>query len=125
MGQIAHNRERARSGQNYDPSTIHTPTSLRLVERLKEQDAYRLLSEQLTDLGALTGAGPAVVGILVSCREQYATIQDLPIDEQSAEAMVFRAPRCSNHPTDLAIDIDTVRLVVSKGRSSSRVPSKR
>ena len=61
---------------------LFTPTSLRLVERLKEQDAYRLLSEQLTDLGALTDAGPAVVGVLISCREQYATIQDLPIDGQ-------------------------------------------
>ncbi len=59
-----------------------TPPSLRLLSRLKDQDAYRLLSEQLTDLGALTERGPAVVGILVNCREQYATIQDLPVDEQ-------------------------------------------
>lgn len=60
---------------------LFTPTSLRLVQRLKEQDAYRVLYEQLTNIGALTAAGPAVVGILVSCREQYATIQDIPIDE--------------------------------------------
>ena len=61
---------------------LFTPTSLRLLERLKDQDAYRLLSDQLTELGALADTGPAVVGILVSCREQYATIQDLPLDEQ-------------------------------------------
>ena len=68
---------------------LFTPTSLRLVERLKEQDAYRLLAEQLTDLGALTDTGPAVVGILVSCREQYATIQDLPIDEHVQSRWFF------------------------------------
>ena len=68
---------------------LFTPRSLRLVERLKEQDAYRILYEQLTDLGALTGAGPAVVGILVSCREQYASIQDLPIDEQVQRRWFF------------------------------------
>ena len=61
---------------------LFTPTSLRLLGRLKDQDAYRLLSERLTKVGALAKTGPAVVGILVSCREQYATIQDLPLDEQ-------------------------------------------
>ena len=68
---------------------LFTPTSLRLVDRLKEQDAYRLLAEQLTDIGALTDTGPAVVGILVSCREQYATIQDLPIDEHVQSRWFF------------------------------------
>ena len=61
---------------------LFTPTSLCLLNRLKNQESFRLLSKQLTDLGALTEEGPAVVGILVSCREQYATIQDLPVDEQ-------------------------------------------
>ena len=61
---------------------LFTPGSLRLLNRLKDQDAYRPLSEQLTEVGALTETGPAVVGILVSCREQYATIQDLPVDAQ-------------------------------------------
>ena len=61
---------------------LFTPGSLRLLSRLRDQDAYRLLSEQLTEVGALRETGPAVVGILVSCREQYATIQDLPVDAQ-------------------------------------------
>ena len=68
---------------------LFTPASLRLVDRLKEQDAYRRLAEQLTDIGALTDTGPAVVGILVSCREQYATIQDLPIDEHVQSRWFF------------------------------------
>ena len=68
---------------------LFTPTSLRLVQRLKEQDAYRVLYEQLTNIGALTAAGPAVVGILVSCREQYATIQDLPIDDHVQSRWFF------------------------------------
>ena len=60
---------------------LFTPTSLSSLRRLGDQDAYRQLFERLKSLGVLTSQGPAVAGVLVNCREQYATIQDLPIDQ--------------------------------------------
>ena len=59
---------------------LFTPNSLRLLERLGSQDAYQPLSDRLKDLGVLSPHGPTVSGVLIDCREQYATIQDLPID---------------------------------------------
>ena len=59
---------------------LFTPNSLRSLQRLSDQEAYRPLSERLERLGVLTSNGPTVTGVLVNCREQYATIQDLPID---------------------------------------------
>lgn len=59
---------------------LFTPTSLRLLERLRSQDAYKPLFDRLRGLEVLTPQGPTVSGVLINCREQYATIQDLPID---------------------------------------------
>ena len=60
---------------------LFTPNSLRSLQRLSEQEAYRPLSQQLRRLGVLTSEGPTVIGVLVNCREQYATIQDIPVDQ--------------------------------------------
>jgi hypothetical protein len=59
---------------------LFTPTSLRLLERLGRQEAYRPLYDRLKQLEILTPHGPTVIGVLINCREQYATIQDLPFD---------------------------------------------
>ena len=59
---------------------LFTPTSLSSLQRLGDQDAYRPLSDRLRRLGVLNAQGPTVAGILINCREQYATIQDLPFD---------------------------------------------
>lgn len=59
---------------------LFTPSSLRLLERLRSQDAYRLLFDRMQGLEILAPQGPTVTGVLINCREQYATIQDLPID---------------------------------------------
>ena len=60
---------------------LFTPNSLRSLQRLGSQEAYRPLFQKLRRLGVLTSNGPTVTGVLVNCREQYATIQDLPIGE--------------------------------------------
>lgn len=60
---------------------LFTPASLGSLQRLSDQDAYRQLFERLKTLGVMTSQGPAVAGVLVNCREQYATIQDLPVDQ--------------------------------------------
>lgn len=60
---------------------LFTPESLGRLQRLSDQEAYRPLFERLKDLGVLTRQGPTVAGVLVNCREQYATIQDLPIEQ--------------------------------------------
>ena len=60
---------------------LFTPASLGSLQRLSDQDAYRQLFELLNSLGVMTSQGPAVAGVLVNCREQYSTIQDLPVDQ--------------------------------------------
>ena len=60
---------------------LFTPVSLNSLGRLREQDAYRPLFDRLRNIGALANKGPMVAGVLINCREQYATIQDLPIDK--------------------------------------------
>lgn len=59
---------------------LFTPTSLRSIGRLGSQRAYRPLFDRLKGLNVLASHGPTVCGVLINCREQYATIQDLPTD---------------------------------------------
>ena len=68
---------------------LFTPTALQSLQRLSDQDAYRPLSERLKSMEVLTAQGPTVAGVLVNCREQYATIQDLPLDEPTQTRWFF------------------------------------
>ena len=68
---------------------LFTPGSLSLLHRIKDQDSYRPLSVHLRRLGVLGDEGPSVIGVLISCREQYATIEDLPIDNQTSIRWFF------------------------------------
>ena len=61
---------------------LFVPTALRLLERIGTQEEYRPLFSQLKGLGVLDAQGhPTVIGVIISCREQYATIQDVPLEE--------------------------------------------
>lgn len=62
---------------------LFTPLSLTSLQRSADQEAYRDLSTQLTLLEVIKPQGPTVSGVLVNCRDQYSTIQDLPIDPPS------------------------------------------
>ena len=60
---------------------LFRPSVLNAVRNLGTQPEYRQLHDRLVELGALSELGPQVLGVLVDCREQYAVIEDLPIED--------------------------------------------
>ena len=59
---------------------LFRPSVLSMVHRLGNLPEYRQLRDKLVQLEALSELGPQVLGVLVDCREQYAVIEDLPIE---------------------------------------------
>ena len=60
---------------------LFTPEVLQEIHRNRERPENHPLVRHLVRLGALSTAGPVVLGTLVSCRGQYAAIDDLPIEQ--------------------------------------------
>ncbi len=59
---------------------LFTPGVLRALHATRQGKENRDLVEALESLDALGSQGPNVLGVYIDCREQYASIEDLPID---------------------------------------------
>ena len=59
---------------------LFTPGVLRLLNEMPASEDTRELRQRLQALGALGSTGPEVLGIMVECRDQYAAIEQLPIE---------------------------------------------
>ena len=107
---------------------LFTPSSLRFLERMGNQDAYKALSDRLKKLDVISDHGSHVAGVLVNCREQYATIQDLPIDDATQLRWFFAlldaratllAIRSILNLHDLSFPSDSKRLLLVPNGSST------
>ena len=59
---------------------LFTPLSLRTIYALRTQDYTKDLFKSLSALNAINDDGPCVLGILLSCGESFAPLEDLDID---------------------------------------------
>jgi len=59
---------------------LFTPRSLLTVHALRTRDYSKDLFRRLTSINAIDENGPCVLGVLLSCSQSYATLDDLDID---------------------------------------------
>jgi len=68
---------------------LFTPGALRALHQNREQNAVQLLALQLEQWGVLGPEGPRVLGILLSCEQQYAALRDIASDEMHRQRCFF------------------------------------
>ena len=60
---------------------LFTPSSLRTIYSLRNQEYTKDLFSRLSDLDAIDDSGPLVVGVFLGCGHSFATLDDLDLDE--------------------------------------------
>lgn len=69
---------------------MFTPGSLTALCRRGKNDARtRELFQKLKDFGAINDAGPAVLGVLLTCGPGYSMLQDLSVDQARKSRLFF------------------------------------
>jgi hypothetical protein len=68
---------------------LFTPSALLTLHAYRMTDECKELYNRLQDLGAICDTGPRLLGVLVSCSRNFATIADLDIDVAKKERLLF------------------------------------
>jgi len=68
---------------------LFTPTALLNLHTLRTHEYGQLLFQKLTALGAIDDTGPRLLGILLSCARNYATLEDLDCDTSRKTRLLF------------------------------------
>ena len=71
-----------------------TPASVINLYANARQEEYRELYAQMKDIGAVDENGPQLLGIMLSCGKNYATLDDLPWDDRYRERLFFAFLNC-------------------------------
>ena len=85
---------------------LFSPEVLRLIAEQRNLREHQELARKLDELGALSSERPNVMGMLINCREQYASIQDLPFDEKTRLRWFFAL-------LDARIALSTLRSAIT------------
>ena len=59
---------------------LFAPDTLNSLHAHRSQDNLKELHQRVTELGALTEAGPKLLGVLLLCGRNYSILSDLDID---------------------------------------------
>ena len=70
---------------------VFTPNVLRtLHDSRKSEQKYKDLYQSMESLGAVEdGEGPLVLGVMITCERNYATLDDLPFDPSRRERLLY------------------------------------
>ena len=68
---------------------LFTPHVLLTLHAYRTTNDYKELYNRLQDLGAISEAGPRLLGIMLSCSRNYATLADIEIDDARRERLLF------------------------------------
>lgn len=65
------------------------PPALVALHRHRTIETYRDLYQRMTALGAVSGSGPRLLGVMLSCARNYALLEDLSIDSARKTRMLY------------------------------------
>src|SRR6266511_2120365 len=69
---------------------LFTPSVLRTLFESRYAEEYRDLFQRMKELGAISDSGPMVLGVMLSCARNYASIEDLDWDTARKELLLYR-----------------------------------
>ena len=73
---------------------VFTPPNLMHLHANRLNDEYRELYAKMKNLGAVNDDGPQLLGIMLSCDKNYATLEDLPWEEVYRKRLFFALLNC-------------------------------
>lgn len=68
---------------------LFTPTALLNLHALRSHDDTSALFQKLCGLGVIDDSGPRMLGVLLSCARNYATLEDLDCDGAKKKRLLF------------------------------------
>jgi hypothetical protein len=68
---------------------VFTPASLVTLHRLRTHDDYKELHQRLEALGVTSASGPNSLGVMLSCAQGYAMLEDLDLDSAQKERLLY------------------------------------
>ena len=68
---------------------LFTPNCLVTLHAYRAQEDYKELYQRLKALDALDESGPKVLGVMLSCAQKYAALEDMLLDELRKERLFF------------------------------------
>jgi len=68
---------------------ILTAESLLTLYSLRTRDYFKDLFQKMKEIGALTDDGPIILGVLMSCAQNYAALDDLEIDDAKKKRLLL------------------------------------
>lgn len=71
-----------------------TPSSLVNLHASRNSEDHRDLYSRMRSLGAVDDNGPQLLGVMLSCGKNYATLDDLPWDDLKKERLFFAFMNC-------------------------------
>ncbi len=73
---------------------VFTPSSLVNLHASRNSEDHRDLYSRMRSLGAVDDSGPQLLGVMLSCGKNYATLDDLPWDDLKKERLFFAFMNC-------------------------------
>ena len=110
---------------------LFTPPSLLALHAHRTVDDYKELYQRMRSLGAVSGSGPRLIGVLLSCERNYATFDDMDFDASRRERLFFSLLNARivlamlrgalalsklDYPADLS------RILIGSSKSADKVP---
>lgn len=68
---------------------LFTPSALLALHSYRTKEHCKELHQQMQELGVITDAGPRILGVLLSCANNYATLDDMDMDAGRRERLLF------------------------------------
>ena len=68
---------------------LFTPTALLNLHTLRTHDFGQALFQKLSSMGAVDESGPRLLGVLLSCARNYATLEDLDCDASRKTRLLY------------------------------------
>jgi hypothetical protein len=68
---------------------VFTPSVLLTLHGFRGNEDYKELYQRMKDLGAISDSGPLLLGIILSCTRNYATLEDLDFDPSKKERLLY------------------------------------
>jgi len=73
---------------------VFTPNCLVTLHAYRAHEDYKELYQRLKALGALDDSGPVVLGVMLSCGQKYAALEDMFLDEVRKDRLLFCLLNC-------------------------------
>lgn len=68
---------------------VFTPSSLLILHESRANEDYKDLYQRMKDLDVVSDSGPQLLGIMLSCAKNYATLEDLSFDQSRKERLLY------------------------------------